>query len=153
MRIQIAAITLSAAAFVGILTHEGYSSVSYTPVAGDVPTIGFGTTENVKPGDKTDPINAVNRALKDISKMESAIKKCVTVPLHQWEYNAYASLTYNIGASRFCKSTLVALLNKGEYIKACEQILKWDHFKGRKLAGLTKRRQAEYQVCIKDPHV
>lgn len=152
MRMQIGILALSAAAFTGILTSEGYSPVSYSPVKGDVQTIGFGTTENVKPGDKIDPVAAVNRALKDISKMESAIKNCVKVPLHQWEYDAYASLTYNIGANNFCKSTLVKYLNASDYALACKEILRWDRFKGKQLNGLTKRRQAEYQICIKDPH-
>lgn len=147
-RNQIAALSLSAAALVGIALHEGYRDTAYTPVPGDVPTIGFGTTENVKPGDKTTPPQALARALTDIQKFEGAIKRCVTVPLHQHEYDAYTSLAYNIGSTAFCGSTLVKRLNAQDYPGACAEILRWDKFKGQPLAGLTKRRKQENALCL-----
>ena len=55
-----AALTLSAAALVGIVLHEGYTDRAVIPVKGDVPTIGFGTTSGVKIGDTTTPTKALN---------------------------------------------------------------------------------------------
>jgi len=147
-RIAIASLSLSAAAFGALVLHEGYSPVAYTPVAGDVPTIGFGTTEGVKLGDTITPPQAVIRALQDVSKFEGAIKQCVTVALHQREYDAYTSLAYNIGPTAFCGSTLVKRLNALDYIAACQEILRWDKFKGQPLRGLTLRRQAEFKQCM-----
>ena len=98
-------------------------------------------------GDTIKPPQAVARALVDVQTFEGALKQCVKVPLHQYEYDAYVSLSYNIGSSAFCSSTLVRTLNAGDYAGACLQILRWDKFKGKPLAGLTKRRQAEYQQC------
>ncbi len=46
-RTAIAALSISGAALVGMLVHEGYRDRAYIPVPGDVPTIGFGTTEGV----------------------------------------------------------------------------------------------------------
>jgi lysozyme len=117
-------------------------------VAGDVPTIGFGTTSGVKLGDRTNPEKALNVALRDVQGFEGAIKSCVTVPLHQYEYDAYTSLAYNIGSNAFCRSTLVKKLNSQDYVGACNQILRWDQFKGKPLAGLTKRRQEEHKKCL-----
>lgn len=148
LRTNVAALVLSASALVGIVIHEGYSDVAYVPVAGDVPTIGFGTTEGVKIGDKTTPVKALERAMNDVQKFEDALQKCVKVELHQYEYDAYVSLSYNIGSKAFCNSTLVKLLNNGDYDGACKQILRWDKFQGRPLKGLTIRRQAEYKKCI-----
>ena len=54
-RRTVAALTLSAAALVGIVLHEGYTDRAVIPVKGDVPTIGFGTTSGVKIGDTTTP--------------------------------------------------------------------------------------------------
>lgn len=133
---------------VGIVLHEGYRDTAYVPVKGDVPTIGFGTTQGVKPGDKITPPQALVRALNDIQKYEGAIKRCVTVPLHQHEYDAYTSLAYNIGPTAFCGSTLVKRLNAQDYPGACAEILRWDQFKGRPLAGLTKRRKQEHYQCL-----
>jgi lysozyme len=148
LRTNLAALGLSAIALIGIVAHEGYSDNAYVPVAGDVPTIGFGTTDGVKIGDKIDPVKALQRAMSDVQKFEGALKNCVTVPLHQYEYDAYISLSYNIGSGAFCNSTLVKLLNASDYEGACKQILRWDKFKGNPLRGLTIRRQTEYKKCI-----
>jgi lysozyme len=147
-RILIAALSLSAAAFGGLVLHEGYSDKAYTPVPGDVPTIGFGTTEGVKMGDTITAPKAVIRALQDVAKYEGAIKQCVRVPLHQHEYDAFVSLAYNIGPTAFCGSTLVRMLNAHDYVGACHQILRWDKFQGKALPGLTKRRQEEHRKCL-----
>lgn len=147
-RMQLAGLTLSASALVGIALHEDYTSKAIIPVPGDKPTIGFGTTDGVKLGDSITPPKALQRALQDIQQYEGAIKRCVTVPLHQREYDAYTSLTYNIGQTAFCNSTLVRKLNAQDYEGACKEILRWDRFQGKPLAGLTKRRQAEFQQCV-----
>ena len=146
-RNEIAAISLSATALVAIALHEGYKDMAYIPTPGDVPTIGFGTTNGVKLGDKTTPTQALSRAMVDIQKFEGAVKSCVQVPLTQGEYDAYISLSYNIGSSAFCGSTLVKRLNQGEYALACQEILRWNRFQGKELAGLTKRREEEYLKC------
>ena len=148
MRSPIAALSLSAAAIVGIALHESFRDSAYIPVAGDVPTIGFGSTENVKLGDKITVERALVRLLDDASVFESAVKQCAPVPMYQYEFDAYVSLTYNIGSGAFCRSTLVKKLNKLDYDGACKETLRWDKFKGKPLAGLTKRRQEEYRKCI-----
>jgi len=147
-RAPIISLGISGIALIGLLVAEGYRDNAYIPIAGDVPTIGFGTTQNVKIGDKVTVAEALNRAVVDVQKFEGAIKSCVTVPLHQYEYDAYTSLAYNIGSGAFCRSTLVRLLNKTNYDDACRQILKWDNFKGKPLRGLTIRREKEYKQCI-----
>lgn len=146
-RIVVAALSLSAAAFGGLVAYEGYSDHAIIPVPGDVPTVGFGTTEGVKPGDTITPPQAVARALQDVAKYEGAVKQCVKVPLHQYEYDAFISLSYNIGPGAFCGSTLVKKLSAYDYAGACAEILRWDRFKGKPLRGLTLRRQAEYATC------
>ena len=150
-RIAISALALSASALVGIAVHEGYSPVAYRPVPGDVPTVGFGTTEGVKMGDRIEPVQALTRKLADVQRFEGALKRCVRVPLHQHEYDAFLSLAYNIGPGAFCGSTLVRLLNQGQYREACAEILRWDRFQGQPLRGLTLRRQAEHRQCLGAP--
>lgn len=146
-RSLIAGLVLSASAFVALTTSEGYSDTAIIPVPGDILTIGFGTTGGVKPGDRITPPKALARALTDVQKFEGAVKRCVTVPLHQFEYDAYIRLSYNIGTGAFCNSTLVKKLNAGDYKEACQQILVWNKFKGKPLRGLTIRRQKEYKLC------
>ena len=147
-RSSVAALSLSAAALVGIALHEGYRGEAYEPVKGDVPTIGFGTTEGVKMGDKITPEKALARALADVQKFEGALKQCVKVPLHQHEYDAYISFSYNVGSSAFCSSTLVRKLNAEDYEGACNEMRRWVYFKGQPLPGLVKRRNQEADKCL-----
>lgn len=147
-RIHISGLVLSAAALVGLALSEGYTEQAVQPLPGDKWTNGFGTTENVKPGDKTTPPKALERKLRDVQTFEGAIKQCVNVPMTQTEYDAYVSLAYNIGSRAFCSSTLVKLLNANNYSAACDQILRWDRFKGQPVRGLTLRRQREHALCI-----
>lgn len=147
MRIAAKALALSASALVAIATWEGYSENAYTDIVG-VWTVGFGTTHGVKQGHKTDPVAALNRKLSDVQKFEGAIKQCVNVPLHQYEYDAYLSLAYNIGPTAFCNSTLVRRLNAQDYEGACKEILRWNRAGGQVVKGLDNRRKAEYQKCI-----
>jgi lysozyme len=138
---------LTAALLVAIAGHEAYRGEAYIPVPGDVPTIGFGQTSEVKMGDKTTPERALIVLLKDAEKKAEAVKRCADVPMYQHEFDAFVSLTYNIGEKAFCESTLVKKLKQGDYDGACKEILRWDKFKGQTLPGLTKRRQMEYQLC------
>ena len=156
-RRSLAALSLSAAALVGIVLHEGYSDRAIIPVPGDVPTIGFGTTSGVKLGDTITPPQALARALVDVQQFEGAIKTCVTVPLTQNEYDAYVSFAYNVGSRAFCQSTLVKKLNLGDFKGACDELLRWRFFQGKDCAlpenrrlcgGLVKRREAEYRQCL-----
>lgn len=155
-RIAVAVLSLSAAALVSRVAQEGYTDTAVIPVPGDVPTIGFGTTQGVKLGDKITPVKALQRAYQDMQAYEGAIKRCVGVPLHQAEYDAYAELAYNIGPTAFCGSTLVRRLNAQEYRAACDQILVWKMFKGfdcstpgnKVCSGLWKDRQRLHAQCM-----
>lgn len=146
-RTVIAALTLSASALVGIAQWEDYRSEAYTPVAGDVPTIGFGTTAGVKAGDTITPPRALVRLLADADEYAKAVKRCAPVPMYQHEFDSFVAVTYNIGPTAFCRSTMARRLVAGDYKGACEAILMWDKFHGKTLRGLTKRRQAEYRIC------
>ena len=155
IRKPIIALVISAAGLGGIAVHEGYRDKAYIPVLGDVPTIGFGNTtysdgSKVQLGDKITRKEATELLGNTVSVFEKQIKACVKVPLAQNEYDAFVSLTYNIGGQAFCSSTLVKKLNAYDYEGACNEILKWDKFRGKPLPGLTKRRQQENKQCLKD---
>jgi lysozyme len=147
-RAKITAITLSAAALVGLLSHEGYSDKTIIPIKNDKPTIGFGTTDGVKMGDTTTPVKALTRALQDVQKFEGAIKTCVKVPLHQYEYDFAVQFSYNVGATAFCKSTLVQKWNAGDYEGGCNEALRWVYANGKKIQGLVNRREKERLLCL-----
>jgi lysozyme len=157
----LATLALSAAGLIGIAVQEGYRDVAYIPTKGDVPTLGFGTTPRedgspVQMGDRTNPVEALQRKQRDLVTFEGAIKRCVTVPLYQHEYDAYVDMAYNIGASAFCNSTMVRRLNAGDYTGACRAILMWNRVgtqrcdvPGNRVCwGLWLRRQQTMQQCL-----
>lgn len=132
VRIAIAALTLSASGLVALVASEGYRGEAYIPTRGDVPTIGFGSTQGVRMGDRIDPVTALARAQREIStQYEAAVKQCVKVPMHQHEFDAMVDTTYNIGAKGFCSSTIVRRLNVGDYAGACDAILLWKMYTDR----------------------
>jgi len=156
-RTVVAALTLSAAALVGISVDEGFTARAVPDAVRGmaVPTVGFGSTQGVRPGDSTTPVAALQRQLREVQQFEGALKTCVRVPLHQYEYDAYINLAYNIGAPAFCNSTLVRRLNAGDYAGACRAILMWRRAAGVDCShpndvctGLWKRRMRTYQQCL-----
>lgn len=147
-RVHTSILTLSALAFVGLAVHEGYRDTAYIPVKGDVPTIGFGDTHGVRPGDRTDPVRALIRLHQHAENFQRDLRRCIgDVPMHQHEWDAIVSWAYNVGTGAACRSTLVRKLKVYDYAGACAELLRWDKFKGKTLAGLTKRRQQEHAMC------
>ena len=91
---------------------------------------------------------SLTAAMRDVGDAESAIGRCVKVPLSQGEYDAYTSFAFNVGGNAFCASTLVKKLNSGDYQGACAELKRWVYVDGRVVQGLVNRREAEYQRCI-----
>lgn len=146
-RRTITALCLSATALVSIATMESFRGVAYDDGVG-IMTYGYGTTQGVRRGDKITPDKALARLLNDSWKFESAIKKCVHVPLAQYEYDAIISFSYNVGADAACKSTMVKKWNAGDYQGGCEELSKWVYAGGVRSPGLVNRRAREYKTCI-----
>lgn len=154
-RIAIAVLGVSASALVGIAVQEDYRGEAYIPVKGDVPTLGFGETKGVKPGDKTDPVRALVRLQASADQYAAAVKRCAPVPMHQHEFDAATSLTYNIGEGAYCRSSMAAKFRAGDYAGACAEIKRWTFFNGRdckvranRCYGLVTRRESEYNRCM-----
>jgi len=154
-----------------IIKWEGLSNTAYKDIVG-IPTIGVGftyylqgyqiirggttilTSENdkVRMGDymHTPEIMAMFRVLvHEIYGLP--VHKLIKVPISQYQYDVLVSLAYNIGVKAFSKSTLLGLLNQGNYDAAREQLLRWDRAGGAVSKGLTNRRKDEYAYWAR-PH-
>lgn len=145
-------LTLSAAGLVGIAGYEGFRDRAYRDSV-DVATIGYGTTRRedgspVQLGDTITPERALMRLADEADAHAQAVVRCAPVPMHQREFDAFVSLTYNVGASAFCRSTAARKLREGDYAGACAEILRWTYAGGRELRGLVIRRQREYAQCM-----
>lgn len=119
------------------------------------PTIGYGHL--IQPGESfpngITKEEAEQLLAKDVRTAEQAIRDKVTVPLTQNQFDALTSLVYNIGAGNFQNSTLLQLLNQGDYESAADQFLVWDKIRDQygKLVvseGLLNRRDDEYDIFL-----
>jgi len=162
-RTAIAGLSLSAAALVALVSHEGYTDKAVIPVKGDVPTVGFGSTTNadgskVKMGDTTSPVKALQRTLIYVQKADADIKRCVHAPLSQVEYDFYSNFVYQYGAPTFCTSSIVKSLNQGDYVGACKALLLYRKVGGfdcstpgnRVCPGVWTRQLERYEACMKE---
>jgi len=161
-RIGIASLALSAAAFVGLISHEGYTDKAVIPVKGDVPTVGFGSTikedgKRVTMADTTTPQKAAARALWHIQKSESGIKRCVTAPLTQGEYDILLDFSYQYGVTSTCNSGVVRNVNAGRYAAACAVYREYVLVAGRdcriranKCYGVITRNEDRYERCMQE---
>ena len=81
--------------------------------------------------------------LLDVAYAERGVHGLVVVPLTQGRFDALVSFVFNLGVSRFEKSTLRRLLNTGDYEGAGAQFERWVYAGTEVLPGLVKRRNAE----------
>jgi lysozyme len=128
--------------------YEGFRSRPYLDPVG-IPTIGYGSTyyeNDTKVTLQDQPITserAIQLLLYNLSKFASGVNTIVKVPLNNNQFNALVSFAYNVGLGALKKSTLLKLVNSGNYKGASEQFIRWNKAGGQVLPGLTKRREAE----------
>ena len=126
-----------------IQEFEGCKLTSYLDSVG-ICTVGWGSTgSDVKPGMTITQSEADQRLRGYIAGMQERINALVTVPLTQNQFDALCSFTYNLGAVALRTSTLLKLINLGDFGGAAKQFLRWDKAGGVPLPGLTRRRHAE----------
>ena len=121
---------------------EGLRLRAYKCPAG-VWTIGYGTTAGVKEGQVITKERAEELLREDVKRFEDQVLRLVKVPLTQGQLDALVSFTYNLGAANLGNSTLLRLLNAGDYKGAAAQFDRWTKAGGKELPGLVKRRAAE----------
>lgn len=136
-RSTFAALTLSAAGLIAIVSNEGFTDKAVIPIPGDRPTVGFGSTFNadgspVKMGDTTTPQKALRMSLAHIGKDELRLARCVTGEVSQIERDVLIDFAYWRGSGGACRSDVVQNINAGNYAAACEAYLNLD---SRRAAG------------------
>ena len=124
---------------------EGLYLSAYLCPAG-VPTIGYGHTSGVKMGQRITRAQAETYLRADMAAAAAQVDKLVKVPLTANQRGALASFVFNLGAGNLQSSTLLRLLNQGDYKGAAGQFGRWvyatvDGVKTQ-LPGLVKRRAA-----------
>lgn len=131
-----------------IKASEALRLVAYRPTPTDVWTIGWGHTHGVRPGDRCTPAQADQWLAEDCFDAEFEVEEHVTVPLSQSQFDALVSFTYNCGGENLAHSTLLRLLNAGDYAGAAAQFPRWNKDNGKVLPGLVIRREKERHLFL-----
>jgi lysozyme len=105
-------------------------------------TIGYGHTP-ATPGQVITQAQAEAYLSQDIASAESFVNSAVRVSISQEMFDALCDFVFNLGVGNTQRSTLLALVNKGNYSAAALEFDKWDKAGGKVVAGLLRRRQAE----------
>ena len=133
-----------------IKEFEGFRGRRYLCPA-NKPTIGYGHVivdserATLWGADLTEE-QATKLLMKDLVRFEDAVLAMVAVPLTQGQFDALVSFAYNLGEAKLRSSTLLKLLNAGDYDGARKQINRWVYSNGKKLDGLIRRRARETEM-------
>ncbi len=110
-------------------------------------------------GLSTEQIDGLMRA--DLAAAEQTVESCVTVPLTDNQFAALVSLCFNIGSQAFRDSSVVRVLNRGEYHLVPGMMRLWNKITVRVVdvdgikrvkkvsKGLVNRREAEIRLWLK----
>ena len=83
---------------------------------------------------------------QDVNPAENAVNNGVKVALNQDQFDALVSFTFNVGAGNFNSSTLLKVLNQGQYDQVPDQLRRWNKAGGKVVQGLVNRRENEIKL-------
>lgn len=125
-----------------IKKFEGCELTAYQCSAG-VWTIGYGHTKGIEEGMEITQQEAEDMLVEELHEYENYINDNVTAPLSQNQFDAMVSWVYNLGPANLKSSTLLKVLNAGNYDDVPFQMRRWNKAGGVTLDGLIRRREAE----------
>jgi lysozyme len=138
-----------------LTTFEGCKLTAYDD-GGGVWTIGYGHTgDDVYLGLTISQTQAEELLRGDLEKFESYVEDAVEVEIDDNQFSALVCFCFNVGPGTegFGGSTLLKLLNNGDYQGAANQFPVWNKVNGEPWQGLTRRRLAEQALFLGMPEV
>lgn len=129
---------------------ESFFPAAYWDATGKCWTIGWGHTGlqhkdgTVYSGRKITRAEADELLAYDMRQFEARVSTLVKVPLTDDQFSALVSFDFNTGGLH--RSTLLKLLNEGDYAGAAKQFELWIRSGGKVLNGLVRRRKSERRL-------
>lgn len=133
----------------GLKLTEGFEGLRLSTYydQAHVATIGYGHTgHDVTPNLTITQEQAEQLLEHDVQSAENAVKRFVTVPLLQGQFDGLVDFTFNLGAGRLLSSTLLKLVNASRFADAEKEFAKWDRVAGQVSSGLQRRRLSEAEL-------
>jgi lysozyme len=84
--------------------------------------------------------------VKDMEMAQRAVMTAVTADLSDGQYAALCDFAFNVGGGNLKSSTLLKVINAGQYERVKGQFLRWNKADGKEFKGLTKRREREIEL-------
>lgn len=84
--------------------------------------------------------------MQDLERFCYAVEDFVKIELTQNQFDALVIFCFNVGVDAFKKSTLLKILNDGDYEGVPAQLRRWNKSGGKEVQGLNNRRQAEIDL-------
>jgi lysozyme len=137
-----------------VFSAEGCRLDAYLDSLANPPvwTIGHGTRwidgVAVEPGQICTQAEADTWATEALADAALQVLNAVRVPLTDHQLAALASFTYNIGISRFRRSTVLVALNARRFQSAADRLLDYDYAGGKPEPGLQLRRARERTMFL-----
>lgn len=130
--------------------RAGRPPAEYRKLSGAPWTIGYGDTgPDVVEGLVITEQEADERFARRMAlEFEPAVRAAVKVPLNQRQFDALVSIFYNSGVGALTASTLVRVLNLGDFAGAAAQFPRWNKSGGVVMKGLQRRRESERLVFL-----
>ncbi len=132
-----------------IQKYEGLQLKAYDDPIG-IRTIGYGHVITPKDniGDEITQEQADNLFEGDLANASQSVERLVDVEITDNASGALCSFVFNLGASALERSTLLKLLNAGDFTGAAGQFGKWIYAAGQPEPGLIARRDAERDLFL-----
>jgi len=86
----------------------------------------------------------------DLQKYDAMLRSCIKVPLPPHREAALVSAVYNLGRGAICNGPIAKNLNAGNIAAGCQALHGYNHAHGRVLDGLTRRRETEIKLCLRN---
>jgi len=112
---------------------------------------GNGGTRPVVEGDTCTYAESIAWEESNLTTAATAVNKVLTGTPKQWEFDAFTSLTFNIGVGNLQKVSAVGLYNAGDIPAAAQHFLLWNKAGGVVENGLTKRSKCEAIMILGQP--
>lgn len=129
---------------------EGLRQWAYYDPPG-ILTVCYGSTKNVEKGRVYSLDECRERLTADMMEAINAVEACHP-NLPENVHAAFADAVFNLGPKVACSSTASSYLGAGEIEAACKELPRWNKARVAgvlvPLPGLTKRRNAEMQLCL-----
>lgn len=129
-------------------SKEGFNPKPYKDPGG-IWTDGWGNTVGVIPNGPPKTLAECQLDYnRNVGIAEKAVLGLVSVPLTQGQFDALVDFVFNLGSSRLASSTLLKLLNQGDYVGAGGQFARWVYQGTTILPGLQDRAKGRYALWV-----